>query len=53
MVQNQIVYRSTAHNFTVSAVYRWYWAMYYKLLINHLNNLRMAMVIVVWWVFMH
>ena len=53
MVQNQIVYRSTAHNFTASAVYRWYWAMYYKLLINHLNNLRMAMVIVVWWVFMH
>ena len=27
--------------------------MYYKLLKNHLNGLRMAMVIVVWWVFMH
>ena len=27
--------------------------MYYNLLNNHLNDLRMAMVIVVWWVFMH
>ena len=37
----------------ICAVYRWHWSMYYNLLNNHLNDLRMAMVIVVWWVFMH